>query len=488
MAYFPDLAPFTGLRGRDLIAVGWLRKGTPFPVSRRPDEDLADGLTLARFGEVRLRANRREQRCELCGRRDVARFGRGELFVVGGDRVFVAPALLGHYVRSHRYRPPAAFVRALREAPTVGRPEFRAALVRHGLIAQPATDRYEAADIEVLEGLEAVRRRPGMYVGDTGHRGKSHVVYELLGNAFDQVLAGHATKVRLDIRRSGWVELEDDGRGIPIGLTRVGLSFLEVAFTRLHFGATLDGHTPHVHVGPDLFGVGAAVVNALCARLELETRVDGSAWAIVFSAGRTVEPLRRVGPTSKRGTLIRFKLDSEIFGDTRLDTGGIQLRLVELAHFMPTLKLVFQGRSLSRPEGLEGLLHAQVAGIVPRSVLVGRGNVDGIGVEFAIGWSPELEAAVINSYVNMGPTTEGGTHVASFIAAIEATTGDEALRTAARAGLCGVVHVSMLAPEFGGPTKSRLSSANAGPVVERVVREVVSQSPWFWDAIHSAVR
>lgn len=485
MAWFPDLAPFTGLPGRDLVAVGWLQKGKPYPKAKRVDQELANRLINGAFREPRLRTQRREHRCDLCRRNAIARFGRGELFVVTSDRVFVAPELLVHYVQAHGYQPPKAFVAAVKDAPD--QLNRREALVRHGVI-DTIEPTYTAQDIEVLEGLEPVRRRPGMYVGGTGAAGALHVVYEVLANALDQTLAGHGSTVRVDVMRSGWIMIEDDGAGIPVATSVGGLSYLEVAFTRLHSGPTFDGHSPHVHVAPGVFGVGVSVANALCSQMNVETHFNGQGWSIGFSAGRTIEPLRALGPSGKRGTRIRFRLDEDIFGPIRVDASALKARLIELAYFMPKLRLFFQRRSVARPEGLGGFLRDRVPSILEKTILVGRGEKDHVGVEYAFGWSPDLPAPVHLSYVNMGETPEGGTHTKAVVIALRASTNDAALSAASEPGLCALIHVSMLHPEFGGPTKSRLASQKVGPIVTEVVREAISKAPWFWDAIHSAVR
>lgn len=487
MAWFPDLAPFTGLPGRDLVAVGWLQKGKPFAKAKRADEALANRLTRSEYREGQFRTRRREHRCDLCRKKSIARFGRGEILVIADDRIFVAPELIAHYVRAHGYQPPKEFVAALQDAPHQGAPAFREALLRHGVI-ETLERTYTAQDIEVLEGLEPVRRRPGMYVGGTGPQGALHVVYEVLANALDQTLLGHGTTVSVDVKRSGWIEIEDDGAGIPTTTSVNGLSYLEVAFTSLHSGPTLDGHTPHVHVAPGLFGVGIGVANALCSRMEVETRFNGERWQIGFSSGRTISPLRCCGRSERRGTRIRFRLDEEIFGTHAVDAKALKARMIELAYFMPKVRLFCQGHSVSRPQGFAGLLADRVPSIVAETVLSGRAELERIGVEYAFGWSAALHEPLRVSYVNMGQTPEGGTHARAAVNAVRSSTKDADLRSASERGLCMLIHVSMLDPEFGGPTKSHLSSRKAGPIVTEIVREAIAKAPWFWDAIHSAVR
>jgi hypothetical protein len=373
MAHFEDLAPCTYFGGdsRALLAVGWLENGRPFPQGESDPAFLTVLETLAKqpWAPVEFIG---VHRCEFCpeGRQPA---GRNNLFIPGDGVVFAAPALITHYIREHGYLPPSAFVKAVMACPPPRSRAFHTAIrsVYRWELAplRGAGVEYEAASITVLEGLEPVRRRPAMYIGDTGAFGLETMVFEVVANAFDQHLAGHAQRIGV-AAAEGWVTVEDDAALLTV-------------FTRIHMGATLDGHHPHVHL--TVPGVGLAVVNALSERLEVEVRREGVVRRAAFARGVLVEPLSVAGTTSEHGTSIRFLPDPTIFVDQRADLDGWHRRLSELAWLTPRLELSFQGRSLRQPTGFAGWA-IQLGGdaVVPGSVLEASGEIDDVTVEIAI--------------------------------------------------------------------------------------------------------
>jgi DNA gyrase/topoisomerase IV subunit B len=343
---------------------------------------------------------------------------------------------------------------------------------------------YSASEITVLEGIEPVRRRPGMYIGDTNDgRGLHHLLWEIVANSLDEHLAGHASKVRVSIE-ADLAEVEDDGRGIPIDPSpRPGISVLEWLMTTLHFGPTRDGHLPHVHVSPSGFGLGLAPVNALCEELEVEVRQKGFAWKQRYSRGRPLGPLERGARTERTGTLVRIRPDASIFTSTRFDRQLIEERLEEMALWNPKLTIDFMSRPIREPRGVVAWidrLAAENEVDIPRDAFVTSGTRDDVFVEIAAGWSdaPDVD---LRSFVGQGQTTGGGHHEAAFWRGLGAALKrrrPEAFRRPARGsvarsvfapGLLAVVHVMLKEPSFAGPTRERLDSPQAGAAVRAQV-------------------
>jgi len=343
-------------------------------------------------------------------------------------------------------------------------------------------DDYDTKNLVILEGLEPVRLRPGMYVGDTKVRGLHHVVMEVVGNSLDQVLAGHAKSLEVGVSNDGWVRVEDDGRGISVEPFQ-GLPFLELIFTRLSYLPTVDGHHPHVHITPRLHGVGVGVVSALSSRLEVESRTGGTTWRAAFERGVCVERARSVGPASTSGTTIRLLPDTEIFNDTKLDLDVLRNRLSELAWFLPALELKFQGQALSRPDGLRGWVLENSPDAISQTIVASTRTIDDVQVDFALGWSPTRQRALTRSFVNLTRTERGGTHADALAAALQMSAPDMHEWNVAKNGLVAIVHVRLLHPRFGGPTKELLESEEPTPVVIRAVREAIT--PAFWEAIRT---
>jgi topoisomerase-4 subunit B len=360
---------------------------------------------------------------------------------------------------------------------------------------------YSAKDIEVLEGLEPVRKRPGMYIGGTDERALHHLFAEVLDNSMDEAVAGHAKLIEVTLHPDGSLTVRDDGRGIPVDPhpKYPGKSALEVIMTVLHSGGKFKEGAYQTSGG--LHGVGASVVNALSQRLEVRVWSGGFEWRQGFSRGKPVGSLEQVGPSRKRGTAITFLPDDEIFGENcvfkpaRLHRmarskaylfRGVEIRwkcAKERIHDATPEEAVFHF-----PNGLADYLAERTQGIetVTPEAFSGRVERNGDGaVEWAVTWTPagfgEADG-FMQSYCNTVPTPEGGTHEAGFRAALTKglkayaeLTGDKrggiitAEDVVAQAG--SLISVFIRNPEFQGQTKERLSSSEAQRLVEAALRD-----------------
>lgn len=355
---------------------------------------------------------------------------------------------------------------------------------------------YSASQIEVLDGIEAIRRRPGMYVGHVqGTAGLHHMLWELVANSLDEHLAGRASKIRVSVE-GDLAEVEDDGRGLPVdpppGLE---ISLLERLFTTLHCGATQDGHVPHVHVSPLRFGIGLPIVNALSAELEVEVWQRGYAWHQRYARGRAVTPLERGARTERTGTRIRFRPDSTIFAQTHFDRRAIRERLQDLAIWNPTLTIELMSEVIREPLGtvrwLDRLAQEQDVERDGESFVLHTVQ-DGVSVEVAAAWCSSAVADV-RSYVGQNQTPGGGSHERGFweglLAALAARNPTLFRRPplarrwqrALVPGLLAVVHVQLRDAVFAGPTRDELDSPPARGAVRVAVTEAfakhLEQSP-----------
>lgn len=350
---------------------------------------------------------------------------------------------------------------------------------------------YSQDSIQVLEGLEPVRRRPGMYIGSTDGEGLFHMLFELVGNSIDQHLGGHATELRVAISSDGWILVSDDGPGIPTiampeRADRRRVSFLEHVFTRLHCGATFDGHFPHIHLTPGLHGVGVAVVSALSERVEVETTYEGVRWQQVFERGERATPLQRLGPTAVEGTAIRFRPDPMVFGAAQLERTAVEARLRELAWLNPRLRMFWQERRLGARGGIAtwaSRLAAERGDVVCRYATTNR--VRDVHVEVAFAWNACGEP-IVRSYVNMQPTCRDGTHVDGIWSgfAEHARTRKTIarrvrhVREAIGCGLVAIVHVGLYHARFGSPSQDQLKNPEAAGAVCAAVRASLADGAW----------
>ena len=368
----------------------------------------------------------------------------------------------------------------------------------------PAARAYDASAIEVLEGLEPVRKRPGMYIGGTDERALHHLVAEVLDNAMDEAVAGHATRIEVEVNADYSVTIRDNGRGIPVDPHPrfPDKSALEVILCTLHAGGKFSGKAYQTSGG--LHGVGVSVVNALSDRLRVEVARGKQLWAQEFSRGLPQGPLQALGPTpNRRGTTVTFHPDPQIFGE------GAHFRPARLLRMVRSKAYLFSGVEIRWrcapalaeadtpetavfhfPGGLADYLGERLQGADAYADKPFAGKVDfaerfgpdTVGsVEWAINWTPQHDPFV-SSYCNTIPTPEGGTHEAGFWAAIlrgvkaygELASNRKAAlvtRDDIAAGACAMISVFIREPEFVGQTKDRLSTQEAARLVEGAVRD-----------------
>jgi topoisomerase IV subunit B len=362
-----------------------------------------------------------------------------------------------------------------------------------------AADSYSAKDIEVLEGLEPVRRRPGMFVGGADERGLHHLVAEVLDNAMDEAVAGHATRIEIELDVGDWVTVRDNGRGIPVDPHPrfPKKSALEVILTTLHSGGKFGGDAYRTSGG--LHGVGVSVVNALADRLEVEVARDRRLWSQSYRRGVPESGLIDRGPVNnRRGTTLRFHPDPEIFGDIGFRPAMLYRMARSKAYLFRGLEIRWGcDPTLPRPDGIpaEARLHFPgglgdflSASLEGRPILTSRpflGRVDfaeGGSVEWAIAWPEDEEDGFSHSYCNTIPTSEGGTHEAGLRGAllrgikgygelvnnrrVAQATGEDVSANAAI-----LLSLFIRDPQFQGQTKERLASTEATRLVENAVKD-----------------
>jgi len=353
---------------------------------------------------------------------------------------------------------------------------------------------YTAASIQVLEGLEAVRRRPGMYIGSTDVRGLHHLVWEVVDNSIDEAMAGHATTVTVTIGKDGIVTVQDDGRGVPVGRHSTGKDALEVVHTVLHAGGKFGGGGYKVSGG--LHGVGVSVVNALSSWLRVESARDGGVWVQEYQRGKPTMPVTRIGPQGdRRGTTTRFQADTEVFDSTEYSFDTIAQRLRESAYLTKRVWITLRDERSDRERSFyfEGGLISFVRHLNrSKEVLHARPiyaeRRDGTTtIEVALQYNDSYSENVL-AFANNINTVDGGTHVTGFRRALTRSLNDWAKRNGilrdadgnlsgddVREGLTAVVSVKLTEPQFEGQTKAKLGNAEVAGQVEGAVADAIAQ-------------
>ncbi len=354
---------------------------------------------------------------------------------------------------------------------------------------------YGADQIQILEGLEAVRKRPGMYIGSTSARGLHHLVYEIVDNAVDEALGGFCHNIFVTLRPDGSVTVVDDGRGIPVGINhKAGLPAVEVVFTVLHAGGKFGGGGYKVSGG--LHGVGASVVNALSEWLEVQICLDGKIYKQRYARGKVTMPLTVIGecPLEKTGTTVTFLPDQEIFEETVFDFDTLKQRLREMAFLTKNIRIVLRDER-NAEEIREKVFHYEGGikefvtylnkGKTPlyEDIIYCEGTKDGVYVEVAMQHNDAYTEGCY-SFVNNITTPEGGTHLTGFKNALTKTFNDYARANKLvkesdqnlsgddiREGLTAIISIKIGEPQFEGQTKQKLGNSEARGAVESVVTD-----------------
>ncbi len=353
---------------------------------------------------------------------------------------------------------------------------------------------YTAASIQVLEGLEAVRRRPGMYIGSTDARGLHHLVWEVVDNSIDEAMAGHARTIRVTIKADNTVEVVDDGRGVPVGKHVTGKDALEVVHTVLHAGGKFGGGGYKVSGG--LHGVGVSVVNALSDFLRVESARDGHVWAQEYKRGKPLKPVAKIGPQgSRRGTRTVFHADPEMFETIEYSFDAVSQRLRESAYLTKGvwITLIDERSDRERSFYFEGGLQSFVRHLNrnkevlhARPIYVER-REGSTAVEVALQYNETYTENVL-AFANNINTVDGGTHVTGFRAALTSSLNDWARKSGVlkdadgnlsgddvREGLTAVISVKLTDPQFEGQTKAKLGNAEVKGQVQTAVTDSLTQ-------------
>lgn len=354
---------------------------------------------------------------------------------------------------------------------------------------------YGANQIQILEGLEAVRKRPGMYIGSTSARGLHHLVYEVVDNSIDEALAGYCTHIEVTIHKDNSITVTDNGRGIPVDMHESGKPAVEVVLTVLHAGGKFGGSGYKVSGG--LHGVGVSVVNALSTNMKVKVKRDGKIHEITFEKGVTKEPLKVVGQTDETGTLVHFVPDAEIFDETVYDYDTLRHRLRELSFLNRGITIILTDE---RPEEVrqetfyfEGGISSFVEHLNRNKEVINpepvyfNGTKDTTVVEIALQYNTSYSENIY-SFVNNINTEEGGTHLAGFKSALTRAANDFARRQGIiknnednlvgediREGLTCVISIKLREPQFEGQTKTKLGNSEVRGIVDSIVSEGLSE-------------
>jgi len=370
-----------------------------------------------------------------------------------------------------------------------------------------ANSKYQASDIQVLEGLDAVRMRPGMYIGSTGARGLHHLIWEIVDNAIDEAANGYADEVTVTLGRDGTCTVTDNGRGVPVDIhPQFGVSAVEVVYTQLHAGGKFNNKNYAYSGG--LHGVGASVVNALSEWMVVDVFQDFSHYQQRFESvedkktgkiisGRPVAPLQKIGNTRKHGTTVCFKPDARVFETTTFSGDTVRRRIRELAYLNQGVHFVFTDERVREAEerrveycydgGLNDFVrYLNEDKTAVSEIIAFEGERDGTRLRVAIQYTDSYNENLF-SFVNNIPTPEGGTHETGFKAAVTKAFNDYARRAGLlkekdnnlsgddfREGMTAIIAVNVRNPQFEGQTKGRLGNTEVRPVVEAITAERLS--------------
>jgi DNA gyrase subunit B len=357
-------------------------------------------------------------------------------------------------------------------------------------IQDKSSSHYDESDIQVLEGLEAVRKRPGMYIGSTGIRGLHHLVYEIVDNSIDEALAGFCDRIHVVIHKDLSVSVTDNGRGIPVGINpKYGISAVEIVFTMLHAGGKFGGGGYKVSGG--LHGVGASVVNALSEWLVVNVRTDGKEYELKFERGVTTSPLQLIGDTEESGSTVHFKPDGKIFEELDFTYDVLKSRMREMAFLNKGITIIledereelfnefyYEGGIISFVEYLNknrAVLHSQ-----PIYITGEKGDAS---LEISLQYNDSYIENIF-SFANNISTPEGGTHLAGFKSGLTRVINDYARKTNVlkaadpnfsgedtREGLTAIISVKLMEPQFEGQTKTKLGNSDIRSFVENIFAE-----------------
>ncbi|MFQ5620596.1 MAG: ATP-binding protein [Candidatus Nanoarchaeia archaeon] len=348
---------------------------------------------------------------------------------------------------------------------------------------------YTADSIQVLEGLEAVRKRPGMYIGSTDLRGLHHLVYEAVDNSVDEALAGHCSKIKVRIHEDGWVTVTDNGRGIPTDMhPKLKVSALEVVMTKLHAGGKFDKGTYKVSGG--LHGVGISVVNACSEFLEVTVKRKGKVHFIKFQRGKPLAPMEIQGDTTEQGTSVKFKPDPEMFSHTTFDHDTLSSRLRELAFLNKGLEITIRSENNEKEETFhyEGGI-SEFISFVNKSknpyhdIIHFEKQKDDTVIDVALQYTDSYNDAIF-AFCNNINTIEGGSHLTGFRTALTRTLnkyadkhklGDKGKFSSddVKEGLSAIISVKIPEPQFEGQTKTKLGNFEVKGIVDFMVSEAL---------------
>ena len=352
---------------------------------------------------------------------------------------------------------------------------------------------YGAEQIQVLEGLEAVRKRPGMYIGSTSERGLHHLVYEVVDNSIDEALAGYCTDINVVIHQDNSITVTDNGRGIPVDLHETGKPAVEVVLTVLHAGGKFGGDGYKVSGG--LHGVGVSVVNALSEYMEVEVKRDGKIHAISFKRGNTVSPMKVIGETEETGTRVHFLPDKEIFSVTEYSYDTLKHRLRELSFLNKEITIHLMDERSGKNESFhfDGGIRSFVQHLNKKKEVLNpepiyfNGTKDDIVVEISLQYNDSYQENIY-SFVNNINTEEGGTHLAGFKIALTRAANDYAKKNNIikgnqsnlsgediREGITSVISLKIREPQFEGQTKTKLGNSEVRGIVDSIVSEGLNE-------------